>query len=369
MLFYEKMEKDILEIFDKFQKGIITLDDLRNFQEETYRNNIAYRLRVESEDNYNFLRCEKYWILLLDLVNNRIDKNRIKECVYRIKADDFIERVKFSNVGTINQINQINKPIVYFDNNTYIYLKKYMPIEKINRKYQYVYSPAHLEELANSIRKNDFQYNENVERDLHYLSKLTDNVEFLPDLNKGIIICCESPDEPLKRVIKNFDGTVLSEQIEKDFLEKRKNLRDKYALKVRGNNISGVLSSAAAEKGLKQFRWYQEYKEESNKRIFWEYYKNDYSFLFESLTGLVNLLDILDNNPEPLKKYRSHLHDTTHLIYATRSDLFVTNDKRLEDKANEIFRFLDIPVVVKNYNKFLESWGGSTFKSEPFVFD
>lgn len=29
MLYYEKMEKDILEIFDKFQKGEISLDDLK----------------------------------------------------------------------------------------------------------------------------------------------------------------------------------------------------------------------------------------------------------------------------------------------------------------------------------------------------
>lgn len=356
MLYYERMEKDILEIFDKFQQGTISLGDLKNYQEETYRNNITYGLKVDPEDNYNFLRCEKYWILLLDIVYNRIDKSKIKECIYRIKAEDFIDRVKFSNVGTVCQINKIDKPIAYFDNNAYIYLKKYIPIEKINREYQYVYSPAHLEELANSIREKEFQYNEIVEQDLHYLSKLTDNVEFLPDSNNGIKICRESPDEPLKRVIKDFDGTVLSEQMEKDFLEERKRIRDEYALKVRGDNISGVLSSAVAEKALNQFAWYQEYKEESSKRVFWEHYKNDYSFLFESLTALVYLLDILDNNPEPSKKYRSHLHDTTHLIYATRSDLFITSDKRLEDKANEVFRFLDIPVKVKNYKKFLESW-------------
>ncbi|MCM1050177.1 MAG: hypothetical protein NC433_17325 [Clostridiales bacterium] len=356
MLYYERMEKDILEVFDKFQQGTISLDDLKSFQEETYRNNITYRLQVDPEDNYNFLRCEKYWILLLYIVCGRIDKNNIKEYVYRIKAEDFIKRVKFSNLDTVCQINRIDRPIVYFDNNTYIYLKKYIPIEKVSRKYQYIYSPAHLEELANSIRENDFQYSERIERDLYYLSKLTDNVEFLPDSNNGIKICRESPDKPLKRVIKDFDGTVLSEQIEKDFLEKRKRIRDEYALKVRGDNISGVLSSTVAEKALNQFKWYQEYKEESSKRVFWEHYKSDYSFLFESLTVLVKLLDILDNNPEPIKKYRSHLHDTTHLIYATRSDLFITNDKRLENKANEIFRFLDIPVKVKDYEKFLESW-------------
>ena len=356
MLHYEQMEKDILEIFDKFQKGLISLDYLRNFQEKIHRKNITYGLNVEPEDNDNFTRCEKYWGLLLDILNNRIDKNRIKECVYSIKAEDFIDRVKFSNVGAIHKVSKIDRPIVYFDNNTYIYLKRYIPIKKINKEYQYVYSPAHLEELANSIRENDFQYNCIVQQDLLYLSELTDNVEFLPDLNNGIIICCETPDEPLKRVIKDFDGTVLSEQMEKNFLEKRKGFRDEYALKVRGSNTSGVLSSTVAKKGLNQFAWYHEYENESNKRCFWEHYKNDYSFLFESLVALVNLLDILDNNPEPSTKYRSHLHDTTHLIYATKSDLFITSDKRLEDKANEIFRFLDIPVIVKNYKKFLESW-------------
>lgn len=73
MLYYEKMEKDILDIFDKFQEGMITLNDLKNFQEEAYRNNITFGLKVDPEDNDNFLRYEKYWILLLDLINNRID--------------------------------------------------------------------------------------------------------------------------------------------------------------------------------------------------------------------------------------------------------------------------------------------------------
>lgn len=356
MLHYEQMEKDILDIFDKFQNGLISLDDLKNFKEEIYQKNITFGLNVEPKDNDNFIRCEKYYSLLLNILNNKIAKNIIKECVYRIKAEDFINRVRFSNVGARCIAGKIDKPIVYFDNNTYIYLKSSIPINKINKEYQYVYSPAHLEELANSIREEDFKYNCKIQRDLSYLSKLTDNVEFLPDLNNGIKIFCESPEEPLKRVIKDFDGTVLSEQIEKDFLEKRNAFRDEYDLKVRGSNISGFLSSVAAKKILNQFVWYPEYENESNKKMFWKKYKNSYIFLFKDLPALVNLLDILDNNPESSKKYRSHLHDTTHLIYATKSDLFVTSDKRLEDKANEIFRFLEIPVKVKNYKDFLESW-------------
>lgn len=354
MLYYEQKEKEILTALKEYQKGEMSLSKLTDFCNITREENIKYGLTVQPEDNYNFFRYEKYWNLLLDILQNNVDKDSINEKIYTIKAEEFIERVKSETKKISGNTRKINKPVLYFDNNIFINMKRDIPIERIKNEIQFVYSPAHLEELANSIREKNFEYNDYIKKDLEYLSNLTNNLEFLPDLNKGIIICEESPEYPLERVIKNYDGTILSEKLEKDFLEKREKIRKKLSLKTTASSIKGVLKSKNGEKLLNEKIWYKEYKNLHDKTLFWNKYKNNNDFLFSSLPGIVEIIELLDNNPEPSRKYRSHLHDTTHIIYATQSDIFVTNDRRLSNKATEIFDFLGIQTKILNYETFSE---------------
>lgn len=357
MLFFEQKEKEILDVLQKFQDNNITIDDLIKFKVELDEEIKIFGKIVHSDDNYNFLRVEKYWILLVNIINNKIDKSIINSFICAIKADDFIARVQFKNPDTTRKVMTIDKPVLYFDFNTYICLKKNVPIENVTDEYQFVYSPAHLEELANSIRENDFIYNESIENDLKYLSDLTNNMEFLPDIDEGIKMCIESPYFPLKRVIEDYEGTTLSEQLEKNFLENRQPIKKEQRVKVRGSEISGVLSTPEAEKLMSTQAWYKDYKNIGDKEKFWSKYKNNYNFLFTSLVELVNVIEILDNNPEPSRKFRSHLHDTTHLIYATKSDIFVTHDNRLYDKAIEIYTFLGVKTQIVRQEKLFELMG------------
>lgn len=357
MLFYEQKEKEILDILKKFQENKITIYELKEYQDRLHEEIIESGKNVHSDDNYNFLRVEKYWIVLVNVINNKIDKNTINSFICAVKADDFIAKVRFKHPDTTKKAEKIDKPLLYFDFNTYIVLKKKVPINSVTDKYQFVYSPAHLEELANSIRKNDFIYNESIEKDLKYLSYLTNNIEFLPDIDEGIKICFESPYFPLKRVIEEYDGTIISEELEKNFLENRQLIRKEQRVKVRGSDISGVLSTPEAEKLMYNYTWYNDYKDIGDKEKFWNKYKSNYNFLFTSLVELVNMIEILDNNPEPSKKYRSHLHDTTHLIYATKSDIFVTHDNRLFDKAKEIYSFLGVNTEIVRQEELIDLMG------------
>ncbi|EHI59822.1 MAG: hypothetical protein ACLTC4_06105 [Hungatella hathewayi] len=357
MLFYEQKEKEILDMLKKFQENKITIVELQEFRDRLDEEIIESDKKVHHDDTYNFLRVEKYWMLLVNVINNKIDKNIINSFICAVKADDFIAKVQFKHPDTTKKAEKIDKPLLYFDFNTYIVLKKKVPINSVTDKYQFVYSPAHLEELANSIRKNDFVYNESIENDLKYLSCLTNNMEFLPDIDEGIKICFESPYFPLKRVIEEYGGTIISEELEKNFLENRQPIRAEQRVKVRGSDISGVLSTPEAEKLMDKYTWYHKYKDIGDKEKFWNEYKSNYNFLFNSIVELVNVIEILDNNPEPSKKYRSHLHDTTHLIYATKSDIFVTHDNRLFNKANEIYSFLGVNTEIVRQEVLMDLMG------------
>ncbi|ELC8464944.1 hypothetical protein [Clostridium perfringens] len=355
MLYYEKKVKEILSIFLKYENGEISLEELEEFKVRTKNENIKFGLTIEPDDNYNFLLYEKYWILLINILNNKIDKKSLNQIINFIKAEEFIEKIKCEEKDfDVEFVKKINKPLIYIDNNIYISMKKSINLEDLNDDIQFVYSPAHLEELANSIRNNNFEYNEYIDKDLKFLSDLTNNFEFLPSENDGIVLCKELPKYPLKRVIKYYEGTILSEKLEKEFLEKRELIRKELALKLTTKDIKGVLKSQEGKKLLEKKEWYKEYESIGDKTIFWEKYKNDYNFLFNSINGIVEILEILDNSPESSRKYRSHLHDTSHIIYATQSDIFVTNDRRLSDKMTEIVDFLGLQTKILDYKTFIE---------------
>ena len=110
-------------------------------------------------------------------------------------------------------LNNTNN-ILYIDWNIFILLKdNYHLLEKINPdSYDFVYSPAHIEDLANSVMKRN-NINKNFDKilnivklDLEFLSNITQNREFYPnhgDLNCDSAVCLveENPIECFYRVI------------------------------------------------------------------------------------------------------------------------------------------------------------------------
>ena len=353
MLYYEHKLKEILDVFYKYINEIIFKDDLIKYKDKAYNENIQFGLEIKHGDEHNFLLYEQYWVLLIYVLQGKITKDKIEHHINIIKAKNFISCTEAKNKNITAKFAHSNKPLLYFDYNVLIYLKKNIQLSNIKKEYQYVYSPAHIEELANSIRKNNFEYTDSLINDLSYLSNLTNNFEFLTSKEYGICLMQENPYEPLKRVIDDYNGTEISERLEKEFLYDRPQIRNNLPSKVKGSTINGILNTPQAQAILEQNTWwYSDYKCFPNKALFWEKYKKNHKFLFESLEQIVNVIEILDNNPEPAEKFQSHLHDVTHLIYATHSDIFVTNDKRLRAKANEIYDFLKIPCKVIDYTDF-----------------
>ena len=61
---------------------------------------------------------------------------------------------------------------------------------------------------------------------------------------------------------------------------------------------------------------------------------NRFCVLEHSFNYIANWLEMIGYYRESEDKSRSRLHDVSHIIYASYSDLFVSNDKKLIKKAS-----------------------------------
>lgn len=109
----------------------------------------------------------------------------------------------------------------YLDHNIYIYSlideSIAQAVECLKKKsVKFFYSPAHIEEVYTAFMKKGKNYSENKEKILCQISKFTNNMEYLPSIEGGIIIKKESPFDCYKRVAEN-DTT---QRIELDGKEK-----------------------------------------------------------------------------------------------------------------------------------------------------
>ncbi|MBA0175095.1 hypothetical protein [Pectobacterium carotovorum] len=109
---------------------------------------------------------------------------------------------------------------------------------------------------------------------------------------------------------------------------------------------------------------YLEYLSKAKKLIdmksdLFSFIKND----FPCVESVIDVLmkELIKNRYASEKNKMSSLHDTTHVIYSSFCDYFVTNDKKLYKKAKAIYEFIGVKtevIYVKNdkdwYTKFFK---------------
>ncbi|MGN6899528.1 hypothetical protein ACTHT7_05795, partial [Neisseria sp. P0017.S010] len=70
-------------------------------------------------------------------------------------------------------------------------------------------------------------------------------------------------------------------------------------------------------------------------------------YIVEAYINLAaNLLEKLGYYRESENKYRSRLHDVSHMIYGAYCDVFVSADKKMINKLKAIYSALNIPTEV-----------------------
>lgn len=255
--------------------------------------------------------------------------------------------------------------ISYLRNNTFLELTQ--AFEILDKKnHMFVFSPAHLEDIAVTEMYADEQSRDEKAKIAHdeilFLEKLCGKNAFRPTNKLQPLDCnyIESPFDCYKRVIEKYNVNKYAENIDKAVLEsahqnstedtdpKIVNNLDVNLLmnkKIITDNIINSLISERIFLTQAECRKIQEwkFKDFTRKFIYFQTYVN--------MTA--NYLEKIGFHREKVSKYRSRLHDVSHIIYAAHTNIFVSDDKKLIAKTNAIYNLIDVPTKVMNKQQFI----------------
>lgn len=251
-----------------------------------------------------------------------------------VSNNDF-NKVPVELVGTKIYLDQ-NALSLYAQCND---VKKRLDDLNLDENINFFYSPSNLEEI--------YKIPDPKEKSLiiEALSELTDNTAILPAEDKNSFFK-EDPLFGLNRIAK-FDGStealeelrLVSSKDREIYLEKYNTQEHKQRI---ANNDDIFNSLTENEFRELVFLSHSSLYEKSN-------FKNITSrtTALHVIYTLSNMLDLLGYKVDKKEKtQKSSLHDIEHLIYGLDSDLFVTNDRKLQYRAMQIYKFMNSKVKV-----------------------
>ena len=279
-----------------------------------------------------------YGECLLKTVNEHRDKELIKQDLYAyenaIVTDDMLD-----NLGTAPSAKDFNYssynsafPKFYLDFNVIDDIEKEFPNGKfyVKKGYDIFYSPIHLEEV--------YRMNDDECRGIRTatIRKLTSNHVIL-NIDDKLTFLTEDPKYSYRRVLRNIGLSKAVEKARTVEIKKRDIFyKENIDLAKTINNCSDVFSVIP---------------------------KEEIDFEVENLTSekdirnaIFNLFRILDAysyyRDDKERTVKSSIYDIEHLIYASCCDYFVTQDKKLRKRAEQIYKKMKLNVKVIDYNEF-----------------
>lgn len=268
--------------------------------------------------------------------------------------DEALTKIKRGN--SRNDFNkrpfEVSGTKVYLDQNVLsLYAQDEAVKSKINHlkescKFIFFYSPSNLEEI---YKISDLDQKLFV---VSALSELTRNIVILPDGNTNSFFI-EDPFYGLKR-IENHEGStealeelkLISSRDRKMYLAKYDTTEHKQDI---ANNQSVFESLTNEEFGeLVSLSYSSLYDKKCFSNI------TSRAEALHAVYTLSNMLDLLGYKVDTKEKtQKSSLHDIEHIIYGLDADLFVTNDRKLQARATQIYRFMNVDTKVVNLEELL----------------
>lgn len=276
----------------------------------------------------------------------------------------------------------------YLDNNIVIDLKNDRNkdvksiINSLDRtKNRIVFSPAHIEEIAATVKHYDQTLDTAYEK-LEFLKKLTDSYCFLPFprgnlrlvKSYGVNIYQEDPIDTFTRVFNSYDQNWIPEGHQKQKLTLAENLeKDGGVSSSEMNNadMNGILDEFKKElfkivtvnyKILKKDSIMKQFLPRKPITIGMLRYASlmPYFPMFEmTMEKLMEYLEFNRYFPDKSDKNIASLHDTTHAIYGAYADVFVTNDRRFANKVKAVYKWLGVDTKVMTRAEFIDEYNSA----------
>ncbi|WP_345303864.1 hypothetical protein [Lysobacter hankyongensis] len=203
----------------------------------------------------------------------------------------------------------------------------------------FVHSPSHAEEIAKIAKPEDRS------RLIDVISRLTDNMSLQPDTGgRSIKTFLEAPEIVVSRV----DNTRKAS----DAVERMKTLKDEdRALYFRHYDAQDRRRSLGNTKDIFESMDDAEFSRLTHASGFSQKsdFKNmkDHNRIRSAVYALHDAMDLMAYKQDKAdRQQRSSVHDIEHLIYASCCRYFATNDSNLKARAEEIYRFMALPVLV-----------------------
>jgi rRNA-processing protein FCF1 len=264
---------------------------------------------------------------------------------------------------------------LYFDHNVIIDIqnkRKATVVESIenidNDNYQIFFSPAHVEEIAALAMHHD-EDKETIDDALELLAKITNSKALLPYKKAGIIqtkcigvyISNEHPKETYKRVVDLYENNHIAENHQKEKIANGDGFEKKTGVSSKKTNNIDIQREIDIFKPMLHQIIVDNYQRLAANEIFHEYlpsraprgheikfeHLGEYFPLHEmTIEKIFEFLELIRYFPDKSTQFLSGLHDTTHAIYAAYCDVFVTNDKKLKNKAKATYDWLGVNTLI-----------------------
>ena len=331
---YENETIKRISVFILNKLNLFVQDKLSEEELFLYKDLISATLRIlniqePEHETIEYLDFYKYIDLIKNLEDKIINKQELNEQLheYRLAAvcGDMLDCMQdwptkktiYADFNTLGKIEEELK------NNLFIFDKD---------KFEFIYSPNHLEEV---YRMNVDEYRD---MRIHTITVLTRNNLILP-LSNELSFNTEDPSYSYNRVIRNLKISDLAEEKRELDVEKRKiYLPENKNLSKTINNALDVFTVIPSER--------INFKTEKFKNL---------EELRNCIYSMYQLFDDYGYYVDKKKRtIKSSAYDIEHLIYATKCDYFVTDDKNCFKRAEQIFRKIKCNTKVLKYNELCD---------------
>ncbi|MBH0019662.1 hypothetical protein I6F40_04655 [Pseudoalteromonas sp. SWXJ133] len=272
---------------------------------------------------------------------------------------------------------------IYFDNNIVIDLKNNRSqsvidaVDKLKKDgHRIIFSPAHLEEIANTV-KHHGQSEESADEKVLFLKELTKSYCFLPYprktlvsvRNNGINTYKENPKDTYERVFSMHDRNIIAEQHQEEKLLRGEQVEASGSInKVEANNSDIQLTLEKYRKDLNKivrnhhqamkrdpvFKKFVPKQRMTASMLRFGYIRSYFPIFEMVVEKLMEHLESQRYFPDKSEKFIASLHDTSHAIYGAYADVFVTNDGNFARKVKAVYEWLGVETRVMTRKEFLE---------------